>query len=99
MPHSLRLGPKKILEIELSVIKPGLFLIFKRFPKHKSGLQQMYHKSESFQSICNSYQKCSEAINYWSDSRLKEAPDRKREYEALLHELEREITQSLDEWN
>ena len=98
-PHSLPLDPKKILEIELSVIKPGSFLIFNRFPKHKSDLQRIYHKSESFRSICNSYQKCSEAMNYWSDSHLKEAPDLKREYEALLHELEMEITQSLDERN
>jgi hypothetical protein len=99
MPHSLLLDPKKILEIELSVIKPGLFQVLERFPQRKRALRQVYHKSESFRSICHSCQKCSEAIKYWTDSRLKEAPDRKREYEALLHELEREITQSLDEWN
>ena len=80
-------------------IPAPLFLVLKRFPQRKTALRQMYHKSESFQSICHSYQKCSEAISYWSESRLNEALNRKREYEALLYELERNITQSLDEWN
>ena len=57
----------------------------------------MYRSSESFQSICESYQKCSEALEYWALSDLAEAPARQREYEELLNELEVEILQSLEE--
>ena len=83
----------------MPVIQPGLFLILRRFPNRKDELRQLYRTSESFQSICHSYHKCSEALGYWSESRLKVAPNRRREYLALLEELELEIIQSLDERN
>ncbi|MDJ0912356.1 MAG: hypothetical protein QNI95_02245 [Desulfobacterales bacterium] len=81
----------------MSVIQPGLFLILKRFPHRKEDLRQLYRSSESFKSICESYQKCSEALEYWAKSSLKESPGRQREYSELLNELELEILQSLEE--
>ena len=63
----------------------------------KDAIRRMYLKSNSFKSICHSYQKCSEAIQYWTQSERDEAPERQREYTALLHELEQEIMQSLKE--
>ncbi len=57
----------------------------------------MYRSSQSFQSICESYQKCSEALKYWVKSNSEEAPGRSREYAELLNELELEILQSLEE--
>jgi len=81
----------------MTVIHPGLFLILRRFPDHKDALRQMYHASESFQSICYNYQKCSEAVRYWTKSKQPEAPDRHREYGDLLQELELEILNSLAE--
>ena len=81
----------------LSVIQPGLFLILKRFPHRKDDLRQMFRNSESFQSICHSYQKCSEALGYWAKSEHEEAPNRQREYAELIKELEMEILQSLKE--
>lgn len=82
----------------MTVIHPGLFLILQRFPDHKDALRQMYRESESFQSTCYQYQKCSEALRYWAKSRRADAPDRHREYMMLLHELELEIINSLEEW-
>jgi hypothetical protein len=71
----------------------------RRFPDSKDALRQLYRTSESFQAICHSYQKCSEALGYWSKSEHEEAPTRQREYSELIKELELEIIQSLDEWN
>ena len=81
----------------MKVIHPCLFLLLRRFPNHKDALRQMYRTSESFQSICHNYQKCSEALDYWAKSSRSEAPDRHREYKMLLEELELEIFNSLDE--
>jgi hypothetical protein len=82
----------------MTVIHPGLFLILRRFPDHKDALRQMHRTSESFQSTCHNYQKCTEALHYWTKSSRSEAPDRNREYKMLLHELETEVKNSLEEW-
>ncbi len=68
-----------------------------RYPHRKEDLRQLYRSSESFQSICESYQKCSEAVEYWAKSDSEEAPGRRREYAELINELELEILQSLEE--
>ena len=90
-------APMGITEKGMTVIHPGLFLILRRFPDHKEDLRQMHRTSESFQSICHNYQKCSEALDYWAKSSRSEAPDRHREYKMLLEELELEIINSLHE--
>jgi hypothetical protein len=87
-----------ISEAAMTVIHPGLFLILQRFPDNKDALRQMHRTSQSFQSICHNYQKCTEALNYWAKARRSEAPDRHREYKMLLDELEMEINNSLEEW-
>ena len=83
--------------MRLAVIQPGLFLVLQRFPDRKEELRNLYRTSESFQSICHSYQECSEALAYWTNSDLETAPDRQREYTELINELEAEITLSLEE--
>lgn len=77
----------------MSIIHPGLFLVFKRFPDRREMLQRLYSASESFQSLCESYQQCSQAVNYWGKSDDRNAPDRHREYCTLLDELEQDILQ------
>ena len=79
----------------MAVIHSGLFLILKRFPDHKDDLLEMYRSSASFQSVCANYQECLEALRYWAESEDEIAPERHREYQALLHELEEDIRQSL----
>ncbi len=80
----------------MAVIHPSLFLVMKKIPDRKDALRQMYRASKSFQSICQNYQKCSEALRYWAESEDENAPDREIEYSALLQELELEITKSLE---
>ena len=79
----------------MTVIQPGLFLIMQRFPDHRDAVRHRFFSSESFQSICKDYQRCSEALAYWANSEQDNAPDRHQEYCALLQELESDIFQSL----
>jgi hypothetical protein len=68
----------------------------KYYPDKKDALRRIYRTSQSFQNICQNYQKCTEALKYWEKSRRPEAPERYREYSALLQELKLEITKSLE---
>ena len=81
----------------MSLIQPGFFQVLQRFQHRQDDLRRMYRTSDSFQSICHNYGKCSEALDYWFDSEHEESPNRQREYTALLRELELEIIQSLRE--
>ncbi len=80
----------------MPVIHPSLFIVMKHFPDRKDAVRQMYRSSNSFQDICRNYSKCSEALRYWAESEDENAPEREKEYSALLHELELEITNSLE---
>ncbi len=77
----------------MAVIHPGLFLVTERFPNRKKLFHQLHAFDEAFQSLCENYQQCSEALRFWSASSSENAPERKREYGELLHELEIEILQ------
>jgi hypothetical protein len=81
----------------MRVIQPSLFLVMNRFPDRRNDLRQMYRTSESFQSICQNYQKCTVALGHWVKSKHEDAPSRQREYSELIDELELEIIQSLEE--
>ena len=81
----------------MAVIHPSLFLVMERFPDRKDDLRDKYRINESFQSLCQSYQKCTEALEHWSQSKHAQAPNRQREYADLILELEQEIIQSLEE--
>ncbi|WP_419662274.1 hypothetical protein Dvar_27280 [Desulfosarcina variabilis str. Montpellier] len=80
----------------MSVINPGLFLIMQRFPSAKDNLRQMYLSSPSFQSLCDDYQKCTEAIEHWTRSGHDQASERSREYRELRKSLESEIKERID---
>ncbi len=75
----------------MPVTYPSLLLVIKRFPNHRQTLQRLYTSDELFQSLCVSYQQCSEAVRYWAYSNDSNAPERRKEYGDLLHELETDI--------
>jgi hypothetical protein len=75
----------------VSAIYPSLFFVIKRFPNHRKALHHLYTSDELFQSLCVSYQQCSEAVRYWAYSNDANALERRREYGNLLLELESEI--------
>ena len=81
----------------MAVIKSSLFYVFKRFPEHKDAIHQHFRKNENFQTICDDYRQCAEALDRWNGSTSEEAPARRNEYADLLQDLESEILQTLNE--
>ena len=83
----------------MKVIRPGLFSVLKRFPKRHDTAKRLFRESESFQTMCEDYQKSVKALDHWKQSELNIAPLRRTEYTALMQELEKEILQTLNEFN
>ena len=71
---------------------PALYFVIQRFPRYHCLIQEFYHESDSFQSLCEDYLKCHETLE-----RLQaERQTRKvliEEYKSLNQELENEIVQ------
>jgi len=55
----------------------------------------LYTGSQSFQTLCDDYQKCTEAVEYWRRSGQAQALERSREYEELKQGLEEEIKERI----
>jgi hypothetical protein len=81
----------------MTVIQHSLFSLFKRFPERMEEFRALLRNSESFKTLCEDYHRCTKARQYWERSLSENAPARMREYEALMHELEEEILQNMNE--
>ena len=79
----------------MAVIRPGLFAVIERFPRRKDDVRELFKKNDSFQTLCEDYWKCAEALQYWKQSTSEEAITRRKEYTKLLRDLESEILQNL----
>ena len=66
-----------------------------RFPAARDHLRHMYLCSQSFQTLCDDYQKCLEALDHWKGSRHVQAAARSREYQELKQDLEVEIEERI----
>jgi hypothetical protein len=82
----------------MTVIQTSVFPVLKRFPDRKDTVKQLFKENETFQSVCEDYRRCAEALRHWNESASEEAPVRREEYATLLRDLEAEILQSLDEF-
>lgn len=81
----------------MPVIQTSIFTVLKQFPDRKDTVIRLFNESETFQSVCEDYRRCAEALRRWNDSASEEAPVRREEYAALLRDLEAEILQNLTE--
>ena len=81
----------------MAVIKSSLFHVLKRLSEHKDAIHQRFRKNENFQTICDDYRQCAEALYRWNGSTSEEARGRRNEYADLLQDLESEILQTLNE--
>lgn len=81
----------------MPIIQEGLFTVCKRFPDRMDKVKRLFGESETFQATCEDYVRCAEALRYWHQSDSEEAPARRKEYAALLKDLEAEILQNLNE--
>lgn len=79
----------------MAVIHPSIFEVIKRFPEHRSGILDLYHKNELFRNTCQDYKKCKEALFYWSSLDSENSAMRRSEYGELLLSLENEIINDL----
>ena len=79
----------------MSIIRTSLFAVIKRFPHRKAALRQLFKENDSFQTLCEDYWKCAEALRHWNQSASEEAVVRREEYAALLQDLEAEILENL----
>jgi len=66
-----------------------------RFPQNKAAVRRLFKEDESFQTLCEDYWKCAEALRHWNQSAAEEAVVRREEYAALLWDLEAEIKENL----
>ena len=82
----------------MSVIQTSVFTVVKRFPDRKEAVKRLFRESDTFQTVCEDYRRCVEALRHWNQSASEEAPARREEYAALLRDLETEILQSLNEF-
>ena len=92
LPGSLKLHPAgKDCITPLSVLHPSIFVVIERFPEYRDIIRQLYSSNKPFQSLCQNYQQCRDALRHWKASRDETAPERQREYMTLTDELELEI--------
>ncbi|WP_419660984.1 hypothetical protein Dvar_13950 [Desulfosarcina variabilis str. Montpellier] len=81
----------------MTIIKSSVFHVLEKFPDRAGEIKRLYRKNQDFQTICEDYRQCAEALHHWSQSNEKEAPIRRQEYEQLFQELMDEICLYLNE--
>jgi len=81
----------------MTVIKSSVFKVLETFPGHSDDIKRLFRENREFHSICEDYRQCTEALNHWSQSNEKEAPNRRQEYALLRQELMDEICLCLNE--
>jgi hypothetical protein len=75
----------------MTVIQNSVFQILEIFPDCSNAIKRLYKTNRKFQSVCEDYRVCAEALQHWNHSNKKEALVRRQEYEQLLQELVDEI--------
>ena len=81
----------------MTIIRSSVFHVLEKFPDRSGDIRRLYKESREFQTMCEDYRQCAEALHHWHQSNDKEAPVRRREYEQLFQELRDEICLYLHE--
>ncbi len=79
----------------MAVIQSNVFYVVKRFPDHKNMILKFFRENQNFQTICEDYRRCTQALTQWNQSSSEKAPVRSKEYADLLRELEQEVLRYL----
>lgn len=69
--------------------------IRERFPDKSHIIDLLILEDAEFLALCEDYDTCVYALQYWAKSKASEAETRVNEYRTLIEELEEEITQFL----
>ena len=81
----------------MGVVKTSIFTIFDHFPENREMIRRLFVINPDFQALCEDFNQCLKALNYWSKTDRTDAPGRRQEYLELKNELELEIIQFLNE--
>lgn len=81
--------------VAMAVIQNGIFTLNERFPDKIESIRSLRKKSETFRTLCDDHRKCCEAIDYWGRKDGSVAFQRWQEYDALVQDLEAEISELL----
>ena len=65
--------------------------ILAHFPKQCQQLTRLMADDPEFAAMCEDYDACVDALNYWGQSSAPEAQTRVEEYRTLVSEIEAEI--------
>lgn len=87
----------KIRREGLKRLRTSFCHVLARFPEHRSSLEKLWEDNAYFQSLCEEYDDCVAALNYWQLSDGEEAGEYRDEYAALVLELEAEILEYLED--
>jgi hypothetical protein len=69
----------------------SLNTVIERFPEVGCQITEFYHQSDFFRSICEDYADCLEVIKRLESSNHMTEKGYKKEYQALLDDLEKEL--------
>ena len=69
--------------------------IRKRFSDQKYSIDQLMTKDSEFLSLCDDYDACINALQYWTKSKEPEAESRIDEFRNIVRELEEEVIEAL----
>ena len=83
----------------MNITEINPYALLDRFPSHREIIIHLFRKDKTFQTLCSDYQKCSKALHHWNKSDLREASQRRKEYDVLLSELESEILEIINNVN
>ena len=80
----------------MTVIQSGIFHVLEIFPDHSGDITRLFKENQEFQTVCDDYRQCAKALRYWNQSKAKEAPARRQEYDGLLQQMLEEIRYCLN---
>ena len=69
--------------------------IRKRFPDQKFSIDQLMAKDSDFLSLCDDYDACINALQYWTKIKGPEAEIMIDEFSSIARELEEEVIEAL----
>jgi len=66
-----------------------------RLPNKKHSIDQLMVEDAEFFTLCEDYDTCVNALQYWANSKGPEAEIRVDEYRVIARELEEEVVEAL----
>ncbi len=70
--------------------------IRERFPDQKHRIDLLLAEDPEFFTLCEDYDACVDALQFWANSEAPEAETRVDEYRTLVRELQEDIAQALE---